>query len=101
MKQFIIRTDHESLKHFIEQKINTATQQERMLKLMGLNYIIQYKKGRENRMADALSRKEIEESSSQAISGAIPARVVEITNSYQGDEECQRLIAQLTVQLDT
>ncbi len=55
-RAFIIKTDHESLKHLLEQRISTPMQQKGMLKLMGLDYVIQYKKGKENAAADALSR---------------------------------------------
>lgn len=53
----MIKTDHESLKHLLEQRISTPLQQKGMMKLMGLNYTIQYKKGKENAAANALSRR--------------------------------------------
>lgn len=87
MKQFVIKTDHESLKHLMEQRINTAIQQKGMLKLMGLNYVIRYKKGRENRVADALSHRGIEEGCNQAISVATPTWIMEVIKSYCGDED--------------
>lgn len=55
---FIIKTDHESLKHLLEQRITSHLQQKGMTKLLGLSYYIQYKKGRENKVVDALSRRE-------------------------------------------
>ncbi len=64
-KQFIIETDHESLKHLLEQRISTAIQQKGMFKLLGLDYVIQYKKGRDNKAADALSRRGFEEGNSR------------------------------------
>ncbi|XP_071917152.1 uncharacterized protein [Coffea arabica] len=54
---FIIRTDHRSLKYLLDQKLNTALQHKWMTKLIELDYEIQYKKGTENQVADALSRR--------------------------------------------
>lgn len=48
----MIKTDHESLKHLLEQRITTPMQQKGMLKMMGLDYVIQYKKGKDNAAAD-------------------------------------------------
>lgn len=55
--RFIIKSDHESLKYLLDQNIYTPLQQKRLTKLMGLDYEIQYKKGKENVVADALSRR--------------------------------------------
>ncbi|XP_019227493.1 PREDICTED: uncharacterized protein LOC109208797 [Nicotiana attenuata] len=59
---FVVKTNHQSLKYLLEQKITTALQQKGLTKLMGLDYEVQYKKGSENRVADALSRRQEEES---------------------------------------
>ena len=40
----MIRTDHKSLLHLNEQSIHTKIQQKALLKLMDLDYSIQYKK---------------------------------------------------------
>lgn len=54
---FIIRTDHFSLKFLRDQRITTAIQHKGISKLMALSYQIQYRKGVENVVADALSRR--------------------------------------------
>ncbi|XP_026378571.1 uncharacterized protein LOC113273010 [Papaver somniferum] len=54
--KFFIQTDHRSIKYFLEQKITTVLQQKWLMKLLGFEYEIQYKKGKENIVADALSR---------------------------------------------
>jgi hypothetical protein len=56
-QEFVIKTDHRSLLHLTEQKITSKLQQKALLKLMDLNFTIQYKKGTSNSAADALSRK--------------------------------------------
>jgi len=54
---FVIQTDHESLKYLLDQKIHTPIQKKGLTKLLGLNYRIIYKKGKENKVVDALSRR--------------------------------------------
>jgi Reverse transcriptase (RNA-dependent DNA polymerase)/RNase H-like domain found in reverse transcriptase len=56
-KPFIIKTDHISLKHLLEQRLTHSLQHKGLCKLLGLDYVIQYKKRIENRAADALSRR--------------------------------------------
>ncbi|KAD2804089.1 hypothetical protein E3N88_37466 [Mikania micrantha] len=56
MVHFIIRTDQKSLKHLFEQKISTPLQQVWLSKLMGYDFEIVYKQGKDNGAADALSR---------------------------------------------
>lgn len=46
-----IRTDHQSLKYLLDQRITTTNQQKWVTKLMGLDYEISYKKGKENVVA--------------------------------------------------
>lgn len=55
-KKFLIRTDHKSLLHLIEQRVTSKIQHKALVKLMDLDYQIQYKKGINNAAADALSR---------------------------------------------
>ncbi|KAL5759721.1 hypothetical protein ACOSQ2_018559 [Xanthoceras sorbifolium] len=55
-RSFIIQTDQRNLKFLMEQRISTPTQIRWLPKLLGYNYVIQYRKGVENRGADALSR---------------------------------------------
>jgi hypothetical protein len=56
-QHFIIQTDQRSLKHLQEQRITTPEQQKWVAKLLGYDYEIQYRPGRENSAADALSRR--------------------------------------------
>jgi hypothetical protein len=62
-KHFQIKTDHQSLKYFLEQCISSQEQQKWVTKLFGYDYEIIYKKGKDNVVADALSRKYEEEGS--------------------------------------
>ncbi|PNX92763.1 Ty3/gypsy retrotransposon protein [Trifolium pratense] len=53
---FTIHTDHKSLKELISQVIQTPEQQVYLSKLLGYDFKIQYKSGKANVVADALSR---------------------------------------------
>ena len=55
-KPFLVKTDQEILKYILEQKIGTPAQQKWITKLLGYAFIVEYKKGKENVVADALSR---------------------------------------------
>jgi hypothetical protein len=57
-KPFIVKTDHQSLKFQLEQKVGTPFQQKWITKLIGYDFTMEYKKGVKNRVADALSRRD-------------------------------------------
>jgi hypothetical protein len=56
-KRFQIKTDHQSLEYFLEQRISSQEQQKWVTELFGYDYEIIYKKGKDNVVADALSQK--------------------------------------------
>ena len=56
-RPFIVKTDQQSLKYLLEQKIGTLAQQKWFAKLLGYNFVVEYKKGKDNLVADTLSRK--------------------------------------------
>jgi hypothetical protein len=53
---FIIQTDDKSLYHLQDQNLSNEMQRKAMVKLVGLQFKFQYKKGSDNKVADALSR---------------------------------------------
>lgn len=53
--QFIIRTNQQALRHLCKQTIQTPEQQCWLPKLLGFDFVIEYKPGRDNLAADALS----------------------------------------------
>ena len=54
--QFIIQTDQQSLRHLLDQSLQTPKQQAWLHKFLGYDFHIEYKAGKENIAADALSR---------------------------------------------
>jgi hypothetical protein len=64
-QQFKIKTDQEAIKHIFEQRIGTPLHQKWVSKLLGYDFTVEYKSGRENRVADALSRVNAEEKLAQ------------------------------------
>jgi hypothetical protein len=55
--KFVVKTDHNSLKYFLEQKDLSERQQKWVTKVHEFDFDIEYVKGKKNIMADALSRK--------------------------------------------
>jgi hypothetical protein len=93
---FVIKTDHKSLTFLGDQQLQSDLQKKALTKLMGLQFQIVYKKGAENVVVDALSRRS-SVLDLAAISEVQPVWVQEVLNSYAIDAEAQQLIAQLLV----
>uniref|UniRef100_A0A8R7R865 Integrase catalytic domain-containing protein n=1 Tax=Triticum urartu TaxID=4572 RepID=A0A8R7R865_TRIUA len=92
----IIKTDHQSLQFMTDQKVNTSIQHKLMLKLLEFTFTLQYKKGKENIVADALSRK----ISLMAISLVTPQWIVAVEDSYANDSTCKALLEKLLLSPD-
>jgi len=57
---FSYKKNHHSLNYFMEQSLSSPEQNKWMTKMLCYDYEIIYKKGKENIVADALSRKHAE-----------------------------------------
>jgi hypothetical protein len=93
---FKIRTGQESLSFLDEQQLQSDLQIKAMAKLMGLQFKFVYKKGKENVVADALSRVG-DVMSLCVLSEVQPVWVQEVLNSYVLDAKAQELLHKLVV----
>jgi hypothetical protein len=94
---FIVRTDHKSLKFLLEQRVGTIAQQRWISKLLGYDFVIEFKKGKENTVADALSRQsdhlsDQEDCSISLISFPTPSWVSDLKSSYLQDSFTTELL---------
>lgn len=91
---FTIKTDQQSLKFLLEQRIGTPAQQKWLTKLLGYDFSIEYKRGKKNRVADELSRRDkaVEEGVLTTITFPQPVWIEELRQSYVGDPLAQKLI---------
>jgi hypothetical protein len=76
------------------QHLTERIQQKLLMKLLEFNYTIEYKKGKENTAADALSRKQHQVN---AISSAVPTWITDIEASYHNDIHFTNIIQQLAI----
>jgi hypothetical protein len=52
-RQFLVRTDHYSLKYLLDQRLSTVPQHQWISKLFGFDFTVEYRPGRLNTVADA------------------------------------------------
>jgi len=95
-QEFIILTDHRSLSYLNEQNLHSEMQRKAMTHLIGLQFKICYKQGKENVATDALSRV-AHMMALQAVSQVQPQCIQEVLNSYATDVQAQELLAQLAL----
>ena len=94
--EFLIHTDQRSLVHLEDQRLATPWQQKIMSKLLGMRYRIVYKRGVDNRVADALSRRPGPPQGDLAsITVTVPAWLDSVQQGYNEDPMAQRWLARL------
>ena len=91
-QRFQIKTDHQSLKYFLEQHISSQEQQKWVTKLFGYDYEIIYKKGKENVVVDALSRKYEDEGYLFSLSFIVPDWLQAMREEWIQDPKNSHLI---------
>ena len=94
-KHFQIKTDHQSLKYFLEQSISSPDQKKWVTKLFGYDYEITYKKGKYNVVADALSQKYEDKGSLFSLSFNVPDWLQVVHQEWLQDPKSSHLIQQL------
>jgi hypothetical protein len=97
-QSFVVRIEQQRLKFLLEQKVGTPFQQKWLTKLLGYDFSVEYKKGVENKVDYALSRKEEWDADNEMILSflSIPRAewVEELKNLYAVDPELQPLFVQ-------
>lgn len=92
----MIQTDHKSLSFLSDQHLQSDLQKKARTKLIGLQFQIVYKKGKDNVAADALSRV----SNCLAVTAVTEVKSIwlqEVLNSYVTGEKAQQLLAKLAI----
>jgi hypothetical protein len=95
-----VRTDHKALKFLLDQQVGTIAQQRWLSKLLGYDFIIEFKKkGKDNSVADALSRQSDdltkEKLSIALISFPTLNWISDLKESYLFDQHNSELLAAL------
>jgi hypothetical protein len=57
-REFVVKTDHYSLRYLLDQRLATIPQHQWVNKIMGFDFRVEYKPGACNTVVDALSRRE-------------------------------------------
>jgi hypothetical protein len=92
-RHFKVKTNHDSLTYFLEQRLSSEEQQKWVTKILGYDFEILYKKRKQNVVADALSRKdEYVEAFLCAISIIQPDWIIKSRDEWKNDEKVWTLI---------
>jgi hypothetical protein len=67
-RTFLNKTEHYNLKFLLDQRLSTIPQHQWAIKLLGLDFQVEFKTGAVNVVADALSRRDTEEMATKALS---------------------------------
>lgn len=94
--EFVIHTDQKNLIHLNEQCLHTPWQQKVFCKLLGLRYKVVYRRGADNGIADALSRRQHSDLL-LAISAPTYDWLASLQEWYSTDPEASALLAQLAI----
>jgi hypothetical protein len=94
--EFTIKADHKALSFLEEQTLHSEWRKKAMAKLMGLQFKMVYRKGKENVAADVLFRVG-HLMSVQLVTQVQPLWIQDVINSYATDVFAQDLLAQLDV----
>ncbi|KAL0303885.1 UNVERIFIED_CONTAM: Retrovirus-related Pol polyprotein from transposon.6 [Sesamum radiatum] len=98
-RKFHIYTDQRSLWELLFQTIQTPAQQKWLTKLLGYDFEIRYTPGRDNRVADALSRwPEPTALLLSAVTSAMPSIIEHLRAYYLQEPDGQKLVQHLLAQ---
>lgn len=92
----VIKTDQQALKYMATQRLTEGIQHKLLLKLLEFDYSIEYKKGKDNIVADALLRKDHTMEGQCSQMTIIQAEWLDdIRKSYENDSDSSKLLQKL------
>jgi hypothetical protein len=94
-RSFLIRTDHFALKYILDQRLTTIPQHTWVSKLFGYDFFVEYRQGKLNVVADALSRRDEATMESHALSSPPFATYNTLRNELNMHPKAIQLHAQL------
>jgi len=92
-RAFVVRTDHQPLKFILDQRLATIPQHHWVSKLLGFDFTVEYKPGRMNVVADALSRRDAETATIHAVSAPSFDLLAEFRAAAANDEAMRQMHA--------
>jgi hypothetical protein len=93
---FKVKTDHDSLKYFLEQRLSSEEQQKWVTNMLGYDFEIIYKKGNLNVVVDVVSRKdEYVEAFLYVILIIQPDWIIEVRDEWKNNKKVWILIQRL------
>ncbi|GMI70195.1 hypothetical protein HRI_000688800 [Hibiscus trionum] len=95
-RHFKIKTDHQSLRFLAENQAITPAQQKWVVKMLGYDYEVIYKKGSTNVVADTLSKRPgVEEGQLLAISSVNSEVMTRVVSSWATDDRLKKIMEEL------
>ena len=94
-RAFVVRTDHQPLKFILDQRLATIPQHHWVSKLLGFDFTVEYKPGRMNVVADALSRRDAETATIHAVSAPSFDLLAEFRAAAANDEAMRQMHARV------
>jgi hypothetical protein len=95
-RRFLVRLDHYNLKFLLDQRLSTVPQHQWLSKLFGFDFAVEYRPGRLNTAADALSRRDKDAPTAMAMSRPSFRLYDDIRAAMALDQEAGDLHQQLT-----
>jgi len=90
-RRFVVRTDHRSLRFLLDQRLTTIPQHQWASKLLGFDFVMEYKPGAMNVVADALSRRDEGQGELLALSAPQFSLFDDIRQEINGDSALSQL----------
>jgi len=90
-RRFVVRTDHRSLRFILDQRLTTIPQHQWASKLLGFDFVVEYKPGALNVVADVLSRRDEESGELLALSAPRFSLFDDIRRDINGDVALSQL----------